>query len=143
MKKNKTKLVKFTREEWEYIIKCADESRMKVGTYIQTMAGHGQVIKYNLNDNTIKRGTHIAFRKDGYGQSFLRSKTLGIDYDEEHIKERIEQVNKNRKSEVIESLSNAYSDNIVSLEELKKKQSELAIKMGNLNKKTAYYYVGS
>lgn len=86
-------------------------------------------------DYTIKLGTHIAFRKDGYGQSFLRSKTLGTDYDEEHIKERIEQVNRNRKSEVVQNLSNAYSDNIVSLEGLKKKQSELATKMGNLNQK--------
>lgn len=86
-------------------------------------------------DYTIKLGTHISFRKDGYGQSFIRSSVLGVDYDKERIKERIEQANKNRKSEVVESLSNIYSDNIVSLEGLKKRQSELATKMGNLNKK--------
>lgn len=86
-------------------------------------------------DYTIKRGTHIAFRKDGYGQSFIRSRVLGVDYDEEHIKERIKQVNINRKSEVVQGISNAIDDNIVSLAGLEQKQKELATKMGNLNKK--------
>lgn len=86
-------------------------------------------------DYTIKQGTYIAFRKDGYGQSFLRSKTLGIDYDEEHIKKRIEQVNRNRKSEVVQEISHAIDDNIVSLAGLEQKQKELSTKMGNLNKK--------
>lgn len=55
MKKTKTKLVKFTEEEWEYITKCAEESGMKVGTYIQTMAVHGQIIKCNFNNNKISQ----------------------------------------------------------------------------------------
>lgn len=55
MKKTKQTTVHFTEKEWEQILKCADESGMKVGTYIQTMAVHGQVIKYNLNDNNISK----------------------------------------------------------------------------------------
>lgn len=55
MKKDKTKLVKFTEEEWEQLLKCANENGMKVGTYIQTMALHGQIIKYNLSDNRISQ----------------------------------------------------------------------------------------
>lgn len=84
---------------------------------------------------TIKQGVHLAFRKDGYGQSFLRSSTIGVDYDMEHIKQRIEEVNKTRKNEVVQSFSSAYDENIVSLEGLKKKQEKLANKMCNLNKK--------
>lgn len=86
-------------------------------------------------DYTIKLGTHISFRKDGYGQNFIRSSVLGVDYDEEHIKERIKQVNVNRKSEMVQGISNAINDNIVSLAGLEQKQKELATKMGNLNKK--------
>lgn len=55
MRKNKTKLIKFTEEEWEHISKCADESGMKLGTYIQTMAVHGQIIKCDFNDNRISQ----------------------------------------------------------------------------------------
>lgn len=55
VKKNKTRLVKFTEEEWEQILKCADENGMKVGTYIQTMATSGKVIKYNFDDNKISK----------------------------------------------------------------------------------------
>lgn len=53
MKKTKTKLVKFTEEEWELISKKADENGMKIGTYIQTIAVHGSVIKCNINDNKV------------------------------------------------------------------------------------------
>lgn len=55
MKKTKTKLVKFTEEEWNYITKCAEKNGMKTGTYIQTMAVHGQVIKYTINDNKVNQ----------------------------------------------------------------------------------------
>lgn len=83
----------------------------------------------------IKQGTYIAFRKDSYGQSFLRSKSIGVDYDEEHIKQRIEQNNIKRKNEVVQGISKALNDNIVSIEGLKKKQLELKIKIENLSKK--------
>lgn len=86
-------------------------------------------------DYTIKQGVHIAFRKDGYGQSFLRSKSIGMDYDEEHIKERIEQNNLKRKSEVVQGMSKALDDNIVSLAGLEQKQFQLRTKIINLNKK--------
>lgn len=82
-------------------------------------------------DYIVKLGTHISFRKDGYGQSFLRSKTLGVEYDEERIK----QVNINRKSEVVQGISNAIDGNIVSLSGLEQEQKELSTKMDNLNKK--------
>lgn len=55
MRKTYRKDVYFTEEEWAYISNCANESGMKVGTYIQTMAVHGQVIKCNFNDNKISQ----------------------------------------------------------------------------------------
>lgn len=88
-------------------------------------------------DYTIKLGTYISYRKDGYGQSFIRSKVLGVDYDEEHIKQRIEQVNRHRKSEVVQEISKLVNDNIISLAGLERKQFELKTKIINLNKKIA------
>lgn len=54
-KKSREKKVYFTEEEWAYISKCAEESGMKVGTYIQTMAVHGQVIKCDFNNNKVSQ----------------------------------------------------------------------------------------
>jgi uncharacterized protein (DUF342 family) len=53
MKRTRNKLVIFTEEEWEHITKSADECGMKVGTYIQTMAVRGQVIKCDLNETGV------------------------------------------------------------------------------------------
>lgn len=55
MRKTYRKDVYFTQEEWEHILKCAEESGMKVGTYIQTMAVQEQVIKCDFNDDRISQ----------------------------------------------------------------------------------------
>lgn len=55
MKKTKTKLVKFTEKEWEHISKKADENGMKVGTYIQTMAVQGNIVRFNIDDNKVSQ----------------------------------------------------------------------------------------
>lgn len=86
-------------------------------------------------DYTIKLGIHMAFRKDDYGQSFIRSKSIGMDYDEAHIKERIEKNNLKRKSEVVQGISKVLNDNIVSLAGLEQKQFQLKTEIINLNKK--------
>ena len=55
MKKIHRKEVLFTEEEWEQLKKSADESGMKVGTYIQTMALHGRVVKFDFSGNQINK----------------------------------------------------------------------------------------
>jgi tellurite resistance-related uncharacterized protein len=58
MKKNKskkevTRTVRFTLEEWEHITKSADECGMKVGTYIQMMVVQGEIHNYDFDNNKI------------------------------------------------------------------------------------------
>ena len=55
MKKTRQTTVHFTEEEWEQLKKSADESGMKVGTYIQTMALHGRVVKFDFSGNEINK----------------------------------------------------------------------------------------
>lgn len=63
MKRTHRKDIYFTEEEWEYITKCAEKSGMKVGTYIQTMAVHGQVINYDFGGNKVSKQMYNALNE--------------------------------------------------------------------------------
>lgn len=102
---------------------------------ISKSVSYSDFLKLMQVDYTVKLGTYIDFRKDGYGQSFLRSKSIGAEYDEEHIRERIEQNNRQRKSEVVQEMSKALDDNVVSLSGLEQKQSQLKTKLETLDHK--------
>lgn len=86
-------------------------------------------------DYTINLGTHISFRKDSYGQSFIRSSVLGVDYDKEHIKQRIEQVN---ISEMYLKLADMPMNKMIILDTINKQKAEVILAKYGIDNKQEF-----